>query len=153
MRVGKYGVDVACLDEIGVPAISTAVNNQWLVVIDEISPMELKSYQFRQAVMEVFNRDLDVLVSIVKRSLPFTDNLKRTPNIDIFEIRHDNRDDILEPFHALQNLSADSGVPLHNVFFFIGKFIRFADDPVRDTYFADVMDQRGTENRSLLRLW
>ena len=96
IRVGKYGVDVTCLDNIGVPAIVSAVNNQWLVVIDEIGPMELKSNKFRQTVAEVFNRDLVILASIVKRCIPFTDALKHRSDVNLFEVRHNNMDHILE---------------------------------------------------------
>ncbi len=45
-RVGKYGLDLAKLETVGVPAIHEAISAQQLVVIDEIGPMEIRSAIF-----------------------------------------------------------------------------------------------------------
>ncbi|PYL56298.1 MAG: AAA family ATPase, partial [Verrucomicrobia bacterium] len=38
-RLGKYGLDLAALETVGVEALRTAVRGRQLVVIDEIGPM------------------------------------------------------------------------------------------------------------------
>ncbi|MEM3047354.1 MAG: nucleoside-triphosphatase, partial [Candidatus Bathyarchaeia archaeon] len=50
--VGKYRVNLADLDSVGVKAIEEAVTRRevCLVVIDEVGPMELFSSAFREAV-------------------------------------------------------------------------------------------------------
>ena len=50
LRVGRYGVDLSALEEIGIERIEAAVRRGALVVIDEIGPMEILSAPFRQAV-------------------------------------------------------------------------------------------------------
>lgn len=96
IRVGKYGVNLGNLENTGVPAIQSAIDNNWLVVIDEIGPMEIKSPVFREMVLKAFDNDLKVLASIVKRSTPFTDAIKNKPGTMLFEVREDNREELLE---------------------------------------------------------
>jgi len=64
------------LEEIGVESIYDALGNKALVVIDEIGPMEIASIKFRIAVWDVLKSDCTLLGTIVKRSLPFTDDIK-----------------------------------------------------------------------------
>jgi nucleoside-triphosphatase len=52
-RIGKYRVNLADLEGVGVSAISEAVERSDVVVVDEIGPMELFSERFRQAVKRV----------------------------------------------------------------------------------------------------
>lgn len=51
-RVSKYRVDLAALDALAVPAIYRGMEESGLVVMDEISPMEILSPHFRQAVLD-----------------------------------------------------------------------------------------------------
>jgi nucleoside-triphosphatase len=48
-RVGKYGLDLAALETVGVEALRAAVRARQLVVVDEIGPMEIRSEIFRDA--------------------------------------------------------------------------------------------------------
>jgi len=96
IRVGKYGVDLGNLENTGVPAIQSAIDKKWLVVIDEIGPMEIKSPVFRKIVLQAIESDRILLASIVKRSIPFTDEIKNKPETVLFEVRKDNREDLLE---------------------------------------------------------
>ena len=54
-RLGKYGLDLAALETVGVKALRTAVRGRQLVVIDEIGPMEIRSTIFRDVVHQVFD--------------------------------------------------------------------------------------------------
>jgi nucleoside-triphosphatase len=91
-RVGKYGVDVAMLDALAVGAIEEAVAEQRLVVIDEIGPMEILSDRFRQAVLRALEGPSLVLGTIVKRSTPFTDQVKSMPGVTVIELRRGDMD-------------------------------------------------------------
>jgi nucleoside-triphosphatase len=90
-RVGKYGLDLAKLETVGVAAVRQAVHARQLVVIDEIGPMEIRSSIFRDAVNEALHSGLPILGTIVARSLPFTDAIKKRSDISLIEVRLDNR--------------------------------------------------------------
>jgi nucleoside-triphosphatase len=90
-RVGKYGLDLAKLETVGVAAVRQAVHARQLVVIDEIGPMEIRSSIFRDAVNEALDSGLPILGTIVARSLPFTDAIKKRSDISLIEVRLDNR--------------------------------------------------------------
>jgi nucleoside-triphosphatase len=98
-RVGKYGVDLAVLDRLAVASIRAAVQGagqRGIVVIDEIGPMEMLSQNFCDAVLEALDSPAGVLGTIVQRSTPFGDQIKRRPDINLIEVRRDNRDELLD---------------------------------------------------------
>jgi nucleoside-triphosphatase len=90
-RVGKYGLDLAKLETVGVAAAREAVHSRRLVVIDEIGPMEIRSVTFRDAVNEAFDSGVSILATITARSLPFTDTIKKRSDVSLLEVRPDNR--------------------------------------------------------------
>src|SRR5262249_53832419 len=91
-RVGKYGVDVAALERVGVPAIRAAVRARRLVVIDEIGKMELASAAFRAAVEEALARDARILGTILAAAHPWADTVKRHPSVTLIEVTAANRE-------------------------------------------------------------
>jgi nucleoside-triphosphatase len=92
--LGRYGVDIAALDSVGVPAIERAIEAGQLVVIDEIGKMELLSAAFQRAVIEVFRRHRPLLATIMLAAHPFADELKAQPDTTLFELTEGNRDDV-----------------------------------------------------------
>jgi nucleoside-triphosphatase len=90
-RLGKYGLDLTKLETVGVAAVREAVHAGRLVVIDEIGPMEIRSAPFRDAVNEAIDSDVPILATIVARSLPFTDAIKKRPDVSVVEVRPENR--------------------------------------------------------------
>lgn len=107
-RISKYGIDIASLEEIGVASIQRALQNRSLVIIDEIGPMEMFSDAFCQTVLDVLNSDLVVLGTIVKRSRPFTDQIKARPDVKVIEVYPNNRDMLVT--HLLTLLRATGRV-------------------------------------------
>ena len=95
-RVGKYGVDLTALEDLGVGAIRCALDEKRLVVIDEIGPMETFSQTFCQVVSKAIAGDAKVLGTIVKRSTTFTDTLKQMPQVKLIDVRSDNRDELAD---------------------------------------------------------
>jgi nucleoside-triphosphatase len=51
-QVGRYRVNLADLESIGVEAITNAVASSDVIVIDEVGPMELYSHKFREATVK-----------------------------------------------------------------------------------------------------
>jgi len=95
-RLGKYHLDLGALERLAVPALQSAVQRGALVVIDEIGPMELRSASFRQAVTGVLESSSSVLGSIVQRSLPFSDEIKRRQDVRLIEVTPSNRDALVD---------------------------------------------------------
>ncbi len=94
-RVGKYGLNLSALEAVGVKAIRESVRMQQLVVIDEIGPMEIRSAIFRDAVNEALDSSAPILATIVARSLPFTDAIKKRADVTVIEVRPDNREQLV----------------------------------------------------------
>lgn len=90
-HVGKYGVDVAALDRIGVPAIHDAVRRRALVVIDEIGRMEMTSAAFRLAVEAALASGVPVLGTILRPSHPWAETIKRHDAVRLIEVTPANR--------------------------------------------------------------
>jgi len=94
-RVGKYGLDLSAL-QAGIEAIRVAIHAQQFVVIDEIGPMELRSRAFRDVVNEAFNSPkASILATISARSFPFTDAIKKRPDVALIEVRSANREQLV----------------------------------------------------------
>jgi nucleoside-triphosphatase len=53
VRYGRYDIDRACLDRLGVAAIREAVAQGQLTILDEIGPIEAHSVLFRQIVLNI----------------------------------------------------------------------------------------------------
>jgi nucleoside-triphosphatase len=94
-RVGKYGVDLAVLEEIGIPAVSLAPSGE-VVVVDELGKMELASSSFREAVSAVTTGSAAFVATVHVARHPFTDALKRADNVETLRVTHQNRDRLPE---------------------------------------------------------
>jgi nucleoside-triphosphatase len=107
-RVGRYGVDVAALEAVGVASIRRALAGAVLVIIDEIGPMELLSPAFCAAVQEALDSPHAVLGTIVQRAHPFADAIKARPDVTVIPVTPANRDRLLEEVLALVTAALDS---------------------------------------------
>lgn len=99
-RVGKYGVDVAALERVGVPALEGAASSANVVVVDEIGKMELASHRFRQAVESALDRGCCLLGSILLAPHPWADALKTRPEVLVVRLSPG------ESEHARERLTA-----------------------------------------------
>jgi len=95
-RVGKYGVDIDCLDRVGVPALRRAAQRRDLVVIDEIGKMELFSASFREAVSQVIGSGKRILGTIMLNPHPWADVIKRMPQVNLITVTRANRHQVLQ---------------------------------------------------------
>jgi nucleoside-triphosphatase len=102
-RVGKYGLDLTKLETVGVPAIRDAVSARHLVVIDEIGPMELRSAIFRDVVSEIFETSVSILATMTARPFPFTDAIKKRPDVRVVDVRPNNREQLVSELSARFN--------------------------------------------------
>ena len=75
-QLGKYGVDLNALENVGVPALKLALESKDLIVIDEIGSMEMMSERFRMTLLECLTSTKPILATIRASSQPFSDQVK-----------------------------------------------------------------------------
>jgi nucleoside-triphosphatase len=90
-RVGRYGVDLAALERVALPALREP-GAGGVVVVDELGRMELASAAFRAAVVELLGRDVAVVATVHQARDRFTDALKRRPDIRVVGVTEATRD-------------------------------------------------------------
>ena len=95
-RVGKYGVDIKAVEEVGVEAIKNAIKTADIIIIDEIGKMELFSQQFQEAVKEALDSNKPVLGTIGKKLMhDFAKKIKTRPDINIIVLNRQQKLDQL----------------------------------------------------------
>ena len=94
-RVGRYGVDRAGLERVGVSALVRAAEEADLIVIDEIGKMELISPRFRDAAMQAIDSGKKVLGTIMLKPHPFADEIKRHPGVRVLTVTRDNHSTVM----------------------------------------------------------
>lgn len=97
-HIGRYGVDVSCLEMLGVPAIAEAVIQRRLVVIDELGSMEAYSEAFRQAVFNVLDNPIPFVGTIALRSHPWLDSVKQHPRVKLCLLTASERETVFQQF-------------------------------------------------------
>ncbi len=94
-QVGKYRVNLADLEQIGVQAILDAVQDSDVVAIDEIGPMELFSQQFRKAARAALESSkLVVAVVHQKAQDEVVLEAKGRQDAEVFEVDVENRENL-----------------------------------------------------------
>lgn len=94
-KVSKYRVNVPNVDYISKSAISRALEEADLLVIDEIAPMETHSDEFKQQVERSLNSGKPLLAVIHKRSKRgFIGKVKGREDTKLFELNKETREDL-----------------------------------------------------------
>jgi len=94
-RVGKYGVRPENLRPF-LDELEEAINDRGrrLLLLDEIGKMELFSQKFKEIVLNALDSYHPLVATITARPEPFCNNLKKRPEVSLFELDYDNRDRI-----------------------------------------------------------
>lgn len=96
-QVGKYRVNIADLEEIGVKAILEAAEKCAVVAIDEVGPMELFSPRFKQAIGQALDRGILVLAVVhAKARDRLLDEARQRVDAESFTVTLANRDALPE---------------------------------------------------------
>ena len=93
-RVGRYGVDVAALDSVGVAAIRKAIQSNEIVVVDEIGKMEMFSGEFRGAVLKAMSSDKIVVATVMQQNHDWILALKGMPQVTVWQVTESNRNEM-----------------------------------------------------------
>jgi len=102
-RVGKYGVDIKSLEQVGVVALYHAAQHRDLVVVDEIGKMELFSAGFREAVSQIIDSGKRVLGTIMLNANPWADAIKRQPQVKLVTMTRANYSQVLDDLREWLN--------------------------------------------------
>jgi nucleoside-triphosphatase len=98
-RVGKYGVDLKNLEQIGVASILNAIRRRDvdIIVVDEIGPMELSCPQFAVALKEIIRTCKPFLGTIqFKLKHKIFDILGSNEMPQIMELTYRDRDSLIK---------------------------------------------------------
>ena len=108
-RVGRYRVDVEAFERIALPALDPP-DDPGAVLIDELGKMELLSERFADSVRALFERPVPIVATVHTARHPFTDALKRRPDVSTIRLNAANRDRLPEEL-AERLAGSRPGVP------------------------------------------
>lgn len=100
-NVGRYRVDIECLEKLGIKAVKEGIEQNKLIIIDEIGKMELLSKAFRRAVVEALDSNPLVLATIMLHSQSFCDKIKSRQDVKMIEVTLKNRDSLPGIIHNM----------------------------------------------------
>ncbi len=102
-RVGRYGVDLASFERLGVSALEAGLQEHAAVlVVDEIGKMELFSTRFVATLGLVFDRGAPhaVLGTLMLGRNRHADSLRRRADVRIVNVTAENRDQLARELSA-----------------------------------------------------
>jgi nucleoside-triphosphatase len=91
-HLGRYGIDLTCLQTIGIPALLSAAAEKRLIVIDEIGFMQALCEPFTKTIEALLNGHQTIVGTIVQRPHPWITTIKKHQGVNLYEVRADNRD-------------------------------------------------------------
>lgn len=105
-QVGRYGVDIETLEEVGVQAIREATMDSGVIIIDEVGKMEVESEPFVDAVKDALEADMPLILTLHKKSRnPLLQDIRRRDDIRILEVTTVNRN--LLPYKIVKLLKGE----------------------------------------------
>jgi len=94
-RLGRYRVNLADLERIGVSAILDGIRDADVVVVDEVGPMELFSRKFRDAVERLLSSDKHAVLTVHYRSRDrLAMKVRRLAGENLITLNQMNRDKV-----------------------------------------------------------
>ena len=100
-RVGRYGVNIYDLENIGVKCLNQALKDDDLILIDEIGKMEVFSEEFKEKVLDCLNSEKFVLATISFGGDKFISKIKERKDIVLFTINIENRNRLIDRISSL----------------------------------------------------
>ena len=95
VRIGRFGVNLAAIDEVGVTALRDAIEQKPIVIIDEIGKLELASPQFQNMVIKAMGSSKLVLATAMQATHPWLAALQSMPLVTVWEVTLKNRTPLL----------------------------------------------------------
>jgi nucleoside-triphosphatase len=105
-RVGRYGIDINALEDVGIKALQEAMEKADVIVIDEIGKMEVESKKFVQTVRDILEMDKHIIMTLHKKSRnSLLQEIRRRDDIRMLEVTPINRN--LLPFKIVQLIKGE----------------------------------------------
>jgi nucleoside-triphosphatase len=89
-HVGKYGVNIEGLEEVGVASLLPGKSDCDLVVVDEIGKMEMLSLKFRDAIEKLIADNRRMLGTILFHHHTWADIIKARTEVQIIVLNRNN---------------------------------------------------------------
>jgi len=106
ISVGRYGVDLKTLEEVGVSALSAATSKADIIIIDEVGKMEVESDIFIDAVKDALESDKPLIITLHKKSRnPLLQDIRRRDDVRILEVTPVNRN--ILPYKILKLMKGE----------------------------------------------
>ena len=100
-RVGRYGVNINDLENIGVKSLSQALRDDDLIIIDEIGKMEIFSDKFKEKVLDCLNSEKFVFATIGIGGDKYISRIKERDDVIVFKMNRENRDRLIDRISSL----------------------------------------------------
>ncbi len=95
VSVGRYGVNLEAIRDLGVTAIDSAIIEADFVIIDEIGKMEVAVPEFLSSVTEALNSSKAVLGTLgIRLKTPLVTDIKNREDVTIMVLTPENRSQI-----------------------------------------------------------
>ncbi len=91
--VGRYGVDVAIIEDLACASLTLADEVE-LYLVDEIGKMECLSPKFIAAMRTLLNADKAVVATVAEKGVDFIAEVKRRRDIELWRVTAANRDSL-----------------------------------------------------------
>ncbi|MFX0168075.1 MAG: NTPase [Candidatus Hodarchaeota archaeon] len=105
IRVGRYGVNLSAIRDVGVVAIRDAMTSADLILIDEIGKMELAVLEFQESVIMALDSSKPVLGTIgLQLRTPFVKQIKERNDITLLTLTLQNRSSLNSQISQLLGL-------------------------------------------------
>lgn len=92
-RVGKYGVKISVLEEVGVKAVVEGLEKAEVIVVDEVGPMELYSNKFILNIEKLLQSYKPSILTVhFQARHPLVNSVKKLAGKKLFILTQENRD-------------------------------------------------------------
>lgn len=95
-----YKINLEAIETIAVPSLYRALEQDQVIIIDEIGPMEFISERFRQAVLEILDSEAVGVGTIVQRPNAFADQVKAHHRVEVRPVSIGNRDQMARQIYT-----------------------------------------------------
>lgn len=102
-RMGKYGVNMALLERL-VDSQLKPCNRADVYLVDEIGVIALWSPNFVYSMTELLNSKKTIVAIVRQHGDGFIQEVKARPDVEIWEVTHENRMELIEPILRWVNL-------------------------------------------------
>jgi nucleoside-triphosphatase len=103
-KVGRYGVNIEALEELGCQEMLRSLTEGKIIVVDEIGMMELYSHMFKETLLKGLDSSCKVLATIMERPNAFADQIKKRPDVQVFCLKPEKLELILTDVKKWVNL-------------------------------------------------